>query len=559
MERTPEQGLTLKGDAARAAAGQGRRGASAWTAALCLVALLWSCAPPEPSFGALLARIDAAQSELPVAVFTNAAALADTTVDRLRILKRARAWGSGTYAAVASVIVTASPSCVETVALAALDAFLEAGRHEEALALFDGPLDPRQRPLEYAETIVRLSAFGLVVKAPAERLVWCYDATGARAFLEYAAVDAMASGDRSLALTLLRDSAGPSSEPMTERLYRLLWDAGAREELAARPVREDDPLGLALKADVDYLRGDRAMAAAGYAAIIERFPLWSWKPYAALARAEATEALGQASLAVATSPALALADFSRSTERRGTAERYYDLLARRFPADAEAALERARWLHRSGRRAEAGAIAAAVHGERGAIAALAHAEPRRRQALALRLASAYPESPPAMEAALEALALEGAWERFQELFDRASLAGLRLPRAWFWGALAAVLDGNVEEALLQYDSHADAAHADAAHADAAIEARGVYIDAYNRGLVLAALERLDEAEASFARAASSAGSRAEAARALTLAGDAAWIDGRHGNARRAYEAALGAEPASRDARARLERLRRLGY
>ncbi len=492
-------------------------------------ALAVGCGTGKPSFGALLARIDSGQADLPDIVYDNAARLAASTVDRLRVLSRARERGVDTYARVAAVVMERCPASQESVALVALDAFLSAGRPAEALALFDGPLDYRQRPLEFAEAFASGAMAGLRPAAAPERLVAAYDATGDRRFLVYAAVQAMLSGDRPLARALLVDSA--ASGPMGERDYRLLWDSGALDELASRPVRPGDALGLAVKADADYLRGDVAAACAGYAELVDRHPYWSWKPYAALAR---PEALGMTPSASGTAAEARVAASS-------LAEHYHDLAAERFPDDEDAALYSARWLLYSGRRAEAAARVASLSGEAAAVAGLACADPRLALPLALRLSAEYPGSARVADAALESLAAQGAWDAFGELKGRTDAAGVVTARAWFWDALAAALGGDYGEAERRLAEGGGSL--------------GEFAEALNRGIALVALRRYGEAASFLRRAAALAQAADGEARALVLAGDATLLSGSIREARNAYEAALGAYPASREARARLERLR----
>ncbi|GAB1457622.1 hypothetical protein MASR2M48_29300 [Spirochaetota bacterium] len=244
---------------------------------------LGACRGAERSFGALLAKIDASPASVSTATFLNAARLADGTAERLRLLKRAHHRGGSLYSDTASAIL-ASGMVTEPLALVAFDAFMSSALYDEALALFDGPLDPDTRADCYAEALSMALARGMASKPGVERFVASSDATGDSRFLVYAAVEAMLDGDRERARTLLIDSEESVSSTGYVAPYRLLWDAGAIDILTARSGSPDDPLQIAVIADAEYMSGNIAEASASYAYIIRNFPRWSWKPYAALAR-----------------------------------------------------------------------------------------------------------------------------------------------------------------------------------------------------------------------------------------------------------------------------------
>jgi len=520
MERTRNRELT--------------RGGGSAVAAIALAFLCARCGAfrgEAPSFGALLAKIDADPVSATPAAYVNAAALAQGTEDRLRILKRASARDPAVYADSARAIIAAG-AVSEPVAVAVLDAYLEAGRYEDALTLFDGPLSPSLRPLEYAETLVLAVRNGYAPPRPStDRLVLCADAACDARFLEAAAVDAMLEGDRPRARALLVDAAGFGASVDRRVPYRLLWDAAALETLCDRIPDPHDPLEIAVCGDAEYLSGAIASACVAYADLVERFPSWSWKPYAALARVRGVEREDGPS-------EWPHVDVTAPTD---IPERLIAAMVERFPDSTEAALERARWLASVGRPERAASELAALRGEAAAIIALRYGPATRALPDASRLAAEYPDSAPAVDEALAALARSGAWPRFSEIAARADAAGLETARSWFWRAVLSSLSGDpgaAAEAISNYG----------------IESAG-YPGAFDLGILESASSRPGKAAAAFVLAAGLADSPERRADAYVMAGDALRAADRADEARSAYEAALSASPASREARSRLERLK----
>lgn len=519
-----------------------RHGATAvsFLAGIMLLAL-FSCRAPERSFGALLARIDSAPELAEDRLYLNAAALAESTQDRLRLLKRASRRSPGLYAANASAML-ASGTVSEPVALAALDAFLSAGRYGQALALFDSQLNYRTRPAEYAEALSLAIVSGIKVHPPLDRLVACAGATGDSRFLVYAAVEAMLSGDRSSALMLLDDVtlSNPAAAAFLD--YRLLWDVGAIRALGERSANPLDPLELAVHADAERARGEYAAASASYASIIERYPAWSWKPYAALARMLADEA----DKPLQPWPYAPYPDSTVAGSAPGLVEgRLFNAMRERFPDSTEALLERARWLWSRGRSGEALALTDSLGGEAAAILSLVYESAMERaEPEALRLAALYPASPGAADAALAALARAGSWKRFSELYARMRDEGLKPRRSWFWGALDLVLAGDTGPAVEQLRQGQVSAPD--------------YVGSFDIGLLELAAGLHEQAAQDFLRAAYLARNVTEAADAYVFAGDALLGAGRVDQAKKAYEAAISVDPACRDARSRLSRLNQNG-
>ena len=541
MERTGRGSLTRGGPRRTALAIAAGASATLCVAAIVAIAL-YARPGSDGSFGALLAKIDASPATASAAAYLNAAALAKGSEDRLRVLKRASSRDSALYADVAAAMAGSQLS--EPVALAALDAFLLAGRYEDALALFGGPLDPRADAPELAETIVMAARAGVALEPSIDQLVACFDATGDTSFMTRAAIDAMRGGDRQAASALLVDAerAAIGSGRSSGAPYRLLWDAGALEALARGAPESSDPLELAVRADAERLLGDFVAATASYAFIVENYPDWSWKPYASLARLCGDGDDGDDGDDEAPRwPYSALPGSSESLANpTAIAERLHAAMLDRSAGDPEAVIERASWLFANARSGEASRLLAGIDDERAAIARLTYGSPDRAVPDASRLAATYTLSPAAVDAALCAFARAGAWERFAAALDGAEAAGLALPRLCFWEAVSGALDGEPDEAAAALGRHGSA------YAD--------YATAYDIGILeLAAGDYASAAEA-LAAAATRAGSDEDSAEAYVLLGDALSASRRARDARIAYEAALGADPANRDARSRLYRL-----
>jgi tetratricopeptide (TPR) repeat protein len=307
--------------------------------------------------------------------------------------------------------------------------------------------------------------------------------------------------------------------------------------LRDRAPETADPLDLAVRADAERLYGDNVAATASYAFIVKKHPDWSWKPYAALARLCGAVGAEEPPRWPYTAVPGSSEEIASPT---ALAERLHGEMLARFAGEPEAVIERASWLYANARSGEASRLLAGLDGEEAAIARLAYGSPDRAVPDSARLAAAYPLSPDAIDAALGAFARAGEWKRFSATLGEAEAAGLRLPLGWFWRAVMSALDGRPAEAA-------------EALRDYGIEAAG-YASAYDIGILELAAGEYDSAADAFAAAASMAGSPEETASAYVKAGDALAASGRKDDARAAYEAALGADPASRDARSRLYRI-----
>lgn len=496
-----------------------------------------SCHRTDTSFASLLEKIDSSPQDASTDLYMQAVSLASGTEDQIRLLKRASIRTPDSFADIASAIAKTG-SVTEPVALALLDAFLSANRCMESLGLFQGPLDAAVWPSQFVETYILSLRNNLVPAITIEQLVACADVTTEYQFLVYAAVQAMKNGDKATARTLLIDSQRFVEGGQSSASYMLLWDAGAIESLSNSTPDPADPQEIAVCADADYLRGDIASACTSWAYLIDRFPTWSWKPYAALARALYTE----------TDPVIQdwpHAPFSDSwtvlSSPLAMEERLYSKTQELFSDSAEASFERARWLHSRNRIDEALTEVTGLTGEAAGIAMLEYGFPERAVPDALRLVAGYQLSPLVNDAALEALARAGAWEQFRDLAEKCQSNGLQTRRGWFWEALLLVLRDdatNAAEVIRNYGPE-----------------QSGFAGAFNLGILELAVNRPNYANESFMIAVGLAHDPREKAIAYVRAGDALLESRLPEKAALAYEAALGSDPASREARSRLMRLK----
>jgi hypothetical protein len=518
MERTRSHPLTIR--------------LVGWIVSLALTAsIALACPNARKSFTGILARIDAASGSAAPELYFNAASMAKSTEERLRILKRASEREISIYAGTAKAILSKGPVS-QPVSVAALDALIENGMFEDALALFDGSLDPVEYPAEYAELVVRSIRGGHVPDITLERSIICAKVTGDFRWSIDAALDAMVQGDMGTAAPLLADAENQGYAIP----YRLLWDARLLDVLADRIPDPVDPLELAVCADSAYLLGRKATSTYLYALIIDRFPGWSWKPYAAIAR-EIGEPDAAADLEW---PHLPLPDSWESVSSPGEmAERMYRIIEKRFPGSAGATIERARWLYERGDPSAASALLTGED-EASAIARLRLESADLVVTAAFGIAAKFPDSGLVADAALEALASRTAWKEFRQLLARIERFGVATPRSWFWRALEKVLSG------------------DSAGAVADIRQYGPETAGYAGILDIAMLELAVNNPGAAKEAASLAAALAvgnqDEATACVLIGDAERALGSMKEARSAYYAALSADPESRTARSRLERL-----
>ena len=496
-----------------------------------------SCSRPDASFGSLLAEIDSSPQAVTTEKFIKAASLANGTEDQLRLLKRASKRSSDSYAAIAAAIAK-DRNVSEPVALAMLDAYLSASQFAEALTLFHTALDASTRAAEYAEALVFAYKNRLTPVSTIEQLVACADATGDDRFLVYAATQALIEGDRATAKTLLVDALRFNGGMQSSASYLLLWDAGAVETLASRMPAPTDPLEIAICADAEYLIGDITAASASWAYLIDRFPTWSWKPYAALARAAATEP----EPAIRAWPHAPPPDSWTAISAPSAIEAgLRSLIEELFPGSSEASMDRARWLRSKNQIEEARDIVSSLSGESAAIARLEYGNPERAVPEALRLAAEYPSSPVAYDVALETLANAGAWDRFTELAEVCRKNGLQTRRSWFWDSIVLVLGDNTTSAASIIRKYGPG--------------QSGYAGALNLGMLELAGNRAQQAAEAFMLAVGLAQNQHEKAVAYVKAGDALQVSKLPEKAIAAYEAAVGADPASREARSRLMRLR----
>ncbi|HAE22680.1 MAG TPA: hypothetical protein DCG47_10215, partial [Spirochaetaceae bacterium] len=422
----------------------------------------------------------------------------------------------------------------EPVALASFDAFMGAGFYGEALALFERSLRIEQRPLLFAEAYAAQRKAGVSPDIPTGAYALLADALNAPGFLIEGALAEMRRGRLSFARELARQAyeRGAALPP------GLLWDAGLFELLSYAPLERQegdeaaDAERLELAASAAYLSAVPALAAEAYAALIERYPERSWRPYAAMARLEAAQP------PVEERKSLLPRDIAGEPEP-GVAAFWYERMASLFPRNAGAALEYSAWLLSQARDREALSMLKGLT-PRSTIEAsllaslLARAEPSRARAIALGLLARHPESPQAVDTALSICHAAGLWKEYGTIrVDYAKLAPA-LPRAWFWDGLDAFSLG-------------DYAKAETIFAQADLEYEG-YSASYNMGLSQLAQARYGDAARSFSVAASKAADTTRKSVAYLWEAKAHEAGAKPDAARAAYRAALQAYPLSLEAK-----------
>lgn len=489
---------------------------------LCSLFFIASCNRPALSFNGLLVKIDNNRSSVSMSVLENAAKLSSGNAEKLRILKRARLYGPEVYGQIARLIQQNGQPLSENTALSLLDAFLASGSYKEAFLLFDKSIDPKSRPGEYTELLVRAFRAGYKFEPGPEALTACFDASNDARFMEAAAVYAMYRADSSMARSLLLDAVRKQQSIPDFCDYRLFWDTGLFDLLLSCPDRPGQPLFYHVKGDAHLAAGQQDLARLAYDQLIVNYPLWSWKPYAAMARLASKSGTG----------------------RELTAEHYYKLMMERFPEEESAKLEYLNMLREQDRYSEVEKLLGTLKGERAQIAALSFMPADKRLRAAIELAAAYPDSSEAIEAGLESFVMLHAWQSFADLWKEAQKRGILLPKAMFWELAADVIGGSTDRALEDWLTNAKD-----------FRITNEYLFSYNEGLLLAYQKRYKEALNSFARAANFSVQHSDKAKTLVLAGDSAWLAAMKETAASAYEDALDNDPYNLDARSRLAYLR----
>lgn len=504
---------------------------------MALLLFFVACHQKEKSFSSLLLTIDSSPSAVSSESFMQAASLANGTEEQLRLLKRASKLSPELYANIASEILI-NGNVTEPVALTILDAFLSVNMFSEALLLFQGALESTVWPSEYAETITLSFRNGIIPVMTIEQLVACADITGDTRFLVYAAVQSMKDGDKATARTLLIDSQRSPEQFQYSTSYILLWDAGALNLISVLKTDPSDPQELAVYADAEYLLGNIASACVSWAYLIDRFPTWSWKPYVALARIIAPEA----SQETQDWPHAAALDSWIATSSPSEVEAQLYLKTERIFSDSsDASLERAHWLYSKNQLEEARNLISTLSGESAAIARLEYGLPELAVSDALRSVAEYPFSARIYDAALGTLAKSGAWDHFKEIAKKCHVEEMQTRRVWFWDSLVLVLEGDVQNAAEKIRNFG-------------AEQYG-YAGSVNLGILELAINRTNFAIDAFMIAVGLAHDTREKAIAYIWAGDSLQIAKLPDKAALAYEAALGANPGSREARSRLMRLK----
>ena len=521
---------------------------------MCIV--LAGCDRHPASFSIALANIDALGPQAPVSAFVTAAAMAGTSADKLRLLKRARLVDPDLAAYTAALLSDSGSSSV--VGLAALDAFLESGNFDDALELFATILPPTDFPLEFAETFIRTKQAGLIPDLSAQDRTWlilAFDATGQAEFLYEAILSSLEAGDIGAARVILNEAIAKGVMVGTQALFNILWHYGFLDLILALGSNDSSFQTLAAYGDSAFLSGRRALATSVYAELIDRYPLHSWKPYAALGRIAEKSAVADKEYSLPLSPP--------PPPRNPESGYWYALMLDRFPEESSVALEYGLWLARQGSRDEAAEFlnkldhTSGVHDKRKAVgsgssgsetngAANGAAEASARLALvgmeslplaAIEVAANHPDSALVVDSALAALFVSASWNRFLSLN---AWREVPVPRAWFWDAASLALAGNFEAAL------------------ELLKLTSPMISGFEVAYTLAsyefASERYKDAASRYMMAAGETERASAKARCLVRVGDSLVAAGEPVDAAKAYTAALGVDNFNLEAMAALRRL-----
>ncbi len=481
------------------------------------LALALSCRA-EPGFDELLEAVDsAAPGEARGRLFDRAADAAGGSGDWLKLQKRA--WNDvlvsqrdpdnlALFLRLSERAVAAWPDN-EILAVVAANAFLEAGRADKALALFDGALDPAARPTLYAEALVRNAAAGAsnrLKRRPAE-LAAAFEGCGHPGLLFDAAVLSMLSGEREAAIAYGRAAVERGFLPDPE----YAWDLGLDDFLARAPVLDDLAL-LSMQAELALLSGDSDRAAERFGRVIALNPAASWRPYAGLALiasgdGAADETLGRMA-AIFPGDHAAVRAAIAVYARRGMIGQAEALVAR---LDQEAA--------------DDATVRLAVEGLRG--------NQERLAASAQLLAERHQADARAVDFACATLERLGRYGEAVSVRKASARRGLPLPRDYYHEAVAAVIAGDYARAAERLETGG--------------AADGGFAPVYDLGLLYLARGSADKAAERFGIAATWAETAPRRADALIGLGKAERLRGRPDKARAAFTAAIQAYPGAAEA------------
>lgn len=418
------------------------------------VSICLSCASRGSRFISARHELDAALSG-PIggasreSLFLAAARDAKRPAEWLSLLARARSseiqGDSGRYEALADRALAAEKSSSD-LAVAAVDAYLRAGRAEKALALFPSRILPEDKPGLWAEAFLsalRLGRLPASLDLPANysRLA---EILGEPRFLVDAALLSLASGDRLAASSWIEKALAKG----VDLASAVLWDLGRTDLLSARPDDGAGPSDLRLMADASWQRGEKDEALRRWTRALAMDPKGSWRTYVSLASlsrlARDPKALAQEAADFSFLEPLARELPAKSLGGRGKkasglgGNDYYDRMLAAFPRSIGARSAYAAALVREGRAAEAqpflelGALESSLSGDRreerrqllDRLSVGSYVWPEKRLvAEAIRLVDSHPADAIVLEATLGILLARGYFEDFLVLFDLGARRG----------------------------------------------------------------------------------------------------------------------------------------
>lgn len=447
-----------------------------------------------------------------------AADRAGSSSDWLRLLSRAFSAARATKdpetaARIADRARKAYPT-YEDIALGACRAYLDAGRAEDALALFPAPLDPHIRATWFAEAFLeayRTGGRATRAAGDVELLDLLSETTGRGEPLVDAALLRMGAGDVEGAASLLKRARSLGTELDPD----LAWDVGALDSLLSDSESRGEGKALLRKADAALLLGEGDWAREYLLELILAAPRYAWKPYAALAELE------------------------EAGERR---DLWYERMMELFPSEEEAVRAYAAHLARTGRdgkalaelearlkraawRAKTAVLAAEIQGR------LRPWEPVTT--LALRVSNEFPDDAFAQRWALGRLAESERYSEAAEAYQQARARGVHPGSEWYFEALCRILEDRIPEAIAVVEKEGPA--------EKGWEAP------FALGVLYARIENYRVSADRFRIAVSSAVDGEGRARALTELGKSLEAAGDRKGAREAWAAALSVRPDSAEA------------
>lgn len=501
--------------------------------------MLLSCRKTAPGFENLVSRIDQNPLSADRSLYLQAARMAESSSERLIILKRAMTHRPDTELEIATLF-SSQFSHPHSIGLLLSSIFLDNRRFSESLEAFRKTFTVSEKPELLAEIFIKALASGTDPGIDLQDLNDLAHSLDNPDFFQSAALKAMMGGNLGLARSFLLTAIDNGARIPV----RLLWDAGLYEEIIKSPVRVDDALELNIQADSAWIAGYPEIAKRLYMELVEAHPSSGWKPWAALARMAEDSRVTEDDLLVPFAPSWSREPASATDEvgqwYAGMAEYFSEIevlkemaayyLRQKNPANASRLLE------------ELPADPEVSSGIR--LGVLMQTEPEKAIIEAVSLAYQYPESSIVNKNALLTLYSAGAWN---EYIESEKSRHVELDYDWFWVAARMLLEGDAARAAEIVRSKASG--------------EGSALVSWNLAVLELSAGRYQAAAEAFVTAANEPWSDSRQSEkyrieSWLMAGEAWHKAGKRDLARDAYRAALSIDPLSRNAKKGLEKIER---